>query len=226
MRVFISLIVYLSSPCIAQGKLAAPVNFADVMEFQNQSKKYQSEVGIGPKVIPSKDCTSFMVTLKTKTDGENIHLPNNGSCLGFVIDTTKDAECDRKSFPMTCTFYTIDKHHEIDDEAKHFYFSVEKKSLDALKIDDTFKNLVISDEKPLTTKGNILGEEHFQSEIRRGRQRGKRDEQYEWVSEAAKKMAEAVFEGGCSPSYTGRDVRNVDCDLCWALFVPHPCNCN
>lgn len=196
MKLLIYWSVYLILPCIAEEK----VNF--------RSRQVNAD----------NDCKSFTVTFESREKSKNVHLPDTDSCLGFVIDQTKDGKCDRESYPMTCTFYTIDERHKTNQEAMEFYFPVKNKYNDTSRISDKVEKLLISDGQHLKLKNGLSS--------RGKKRRGKKDDQYEWVAEAAKKILEADTEKACAPSWKGRQTRSIDCDMCWKWFVPHPCNCN
>ena len=104
---------------------------------------------------------------------------------------------------MTCTFY----QNLTDTDATN----------------DVLRQLAFNEPKMEFDESLEKEEESFGRNLKK---RGKTTKQQQWFSKAAKKMSEGEGEGSCSPKYHGRSVRGIDCDRCWAGFIPYPCNCN
>jgi hypothetical protein len=109
-----------------------------------------------------------------------------------------EADCGgATTYPMTCTFKM--KHQPKDEN--HMFLEEQEPKPKPESVGQIYSLLQLS-----------------------GKTVGKHDAQYAW---AAKAMAKATLAGDkCKPATKGRAYRNVDCDACWALFIPHPCNCN
>ena len=110
---------------------------------------------------------------------------------------------------MTCTIHQhLNESSELDDALRH---------LSSVASDDNSDSMT---DKLLKVK-----EKNQDTIDHRRLRRGKHTKQQQWVSKAAKKQSEGESEGACAPKSHGRQVRGMDCDMCWAL-IPYPCNCN
>ena len=104
---------------------------------------------------------------------------------------------------MTCTFY--------------------QNLTDTSAADEVMRQLTLNEPK---MEFDESLEKEYESLDRNLSRRGKTTRQQQWFSKSAKKQQEGETEGSCSPASHGRSVRGIDCDKCWAGFIPYPCNCN
>jgi len=219
----------------------APTEPESIPELDRNAGVIGNEIGFTKATGKFQDllnCAKLKITITDKEHSPKLHASEH--CLGWQADLSQAPVCDGKTFPMACTFVM---KKEVNPEADSLIQAYLKQKAQAK---DTPVDVVdirhdANDDQTANVDASIdldTDEELFQDiekdsvdpdlfllDAQGKRVKGKRDDQYMW---AAKAVAKAEIHGNtCKPSTNGkRPIRTIDCDMCWAWFVPHPCNCN
>jgi len=124
------------------------------------------------------------------------HFHVPSSCIEYVIDMNEKAKCTATSFPMTCVFQL-----KRNSASSASFLSVANET--------AFVSVEL---------GGIY----------RGRRKPTNEAEMEtWASNAIAKSLLFSENLYCKPATLSKPPpRQMDCDLCWAWYVPYPCNCN
>jgi len=159
------------------------------------------------EVDKQNECASLTVTLLSRNQSDKTKIKLSDKCAeeGWAIDPLSKPQCTRDRFPMNCSFPAV-----LEDVPRPGY-PKEKKVMSLAEMQD------------LVNHTYEMSKLKFHYGIS-ATKKGKRDKQYQWAAKAMQK--EMHVPDGCKPATVGKPPgRVLDCDVCWAWFVPHPCRC-
>jgi len=152
-----------------------------------------------------KDCSSFTWTFNTEKD-THFHMPTE--CPHHMVSEEEKAVCDPPDqFPMKCTFHLIDHSNEYEENDGQ-----RRMVADMDGFNHTSLEKVVSNERDLVSKSTT-----------KKKSTSKHGNQYVWAASCITKFAFAQDITKCTPKWRGRNVRGIECSLCWGFM---PCNCN